>query len=146
MAPSGRGRGERSGKEHDMGQLQDKVALITGSDSGIGQATAIELAREGADVVVNYLHDSDGADHTRQQVEEQGRRAVVVQADHGDEAQVETMFRAGLDAFGRIDILMNNAGVDASGTYVVDLDLADFEAAMRANLYGPLLCTKHFVR
>jgi glucose 1-dehydrogenase len=57
-----------------MGKLQDKVALITGSDSGIGHATAIEFAREGADVIVHYLHDEQGANSTREQVEAQGRR------------------------------------------------------------------------
>lgn len=128
-----------------MGKLQDKVALITGSDSGIGHATAIEFAREGADVVVHYLHDEEGAHSTQEQVEAQGRRAIVVQGDHGDENQVEVMFGAAFDTFGRIDILMNNASVDASGTYVADLDIADFEATMRSNLIGQLICCKHFI-
>nr|MDP9486791.1 SDR family NAD(P)-dependent oxidoreductase [Actinomycetota bacterium] len=64
-----------------VGRLQDKVALITGSDSGIGQATAIEFAKEGADVVVNYLEDKDGAERTREKVEAAGRRALVIRAD-----------------------------------------------------------------
>ena len=128
-----------------MGKLTDKIALITGSDSGIGQATAIEFAKEGADVVVHYLEDADGANSTREQVEAQGRRAIVVEGDHGDEATVKEWFRAALEAFGRIDILMNNASVDASGTYVADLDIADFEATMRSNLVGQLICCKHFI-
>ncbi len=128
-----------------MTELQGKVALITGSDSGIGQATAIEFARAGADVVVNYLHDHDGAEQTKQRVAAEGRRAIVVQADHGDEQQVADMFRQGLDAFGHLDILMNNAGVDASGTYVADLELDDFQKTLSANLIGPLLCCKHFI-
>jgi glucose 1-dehydrogenase len=128
-----------------MAKLQDQVALITGSDSGIGQATAIAFAAEGADIIVNYLHDADGANHTKEQVEAQGRKAVVVQADHGYEDQVERLFRAGFDAFGHIDILMNNASVDASGTYVADLQIEDFERTMRSNLYGQLLCCKHFI-
>ncbi len=128
-----------------MGKLQDKVALITGSDSGIGQATAIEFAREGADVVVHYLQDEQGANSTREQVEAQGRRAIVVQGDHGYEDQVERMFQAAFDAFGRVDILMNNASVDASGTYVADLKIEDFERALRSNLIGQLICSKHFI-
>jgi glucose 1-dehydrogenase len=128
-----------------MGKLQDKVALITGSDSGIGQATAIEFAREGADVVAHYLHDEQGANSTREQVEAHGRRAIVVQGDHGYEGQVERMFQAAFDAFGRVDILMNNASVDASGTYVADLKIADFEATLRSNLIGQLTCCKHFI-
>ena len=128
-----------------MDKLQDKVALITGSDSGIGQATAIEFAREGADVVVHYLEDEQGANSTREQIEALGRRAIVVQADHGYEDQVERMFRVAFDAFGRVDILMNNASVDASGTYVADLKISDFERTMRSNLIGQLICCKHFI-
>jgi glucose 1-dehydrogenase len=128
-----------------MGKLQGKTALITGSDSGIGQATAIAFAREGADVVVNYLHDEEGANKTRSEVEAQGRRAIVVQADHGHEDQVEAMFQKALDTFGHVDILVNNASVDASGTYVADLEIADFEATMRSNLIGQVICCKHFI-
>ena len=129
-----------------MGKLDDKVALITGSDSGIGQASAVEFAREGADVIVNYLEDEQGANDTREQVEAQGRRAIVVQADHGYEDQVQQMFSAAIDAFGQIDILMNNASVDASGVYVADLDIEAFQRTMRSNLIGQVLCCKHFVR
>lgn len=125
--------------------LHGKVALITGSDSGIGQATAVELAAAGADIVVGYLHDREGAEQTKKQVESHGRQAVVVQADHTDESQVERLFDAAFDTFGHVDILMNNAGVDASGTRVADIDLSAFDHAMRANLYGPLLCCKHFI-
>ncbi len=128
-----------------MNRLQGKVALITGSDSGIGQATAVEFAKEGADVVVHYLHDSEGASSTREQVQAQGQKAIVVQADHGQEDEVERMFKSALEAFGRVDILMNNASVDASGTYVADLVIADFERALRSNLIGQLICCKHFI-
>ncbi len=128
-----------------MGKLQGKIAFITGSDSGIGQATAIEFAREGADVVVHYLEDEQGANCTREQVEAFGRRAIVVQGDHGYEDQVERMFRAAFEAFGCVDILMNNASVDASGTYVADLQIEDFERTMRSNLIGQLICCKHFI-
>jgi len=129
-----------------MSRLQDRVALITGSDSGIGHASAVEFANEGADVVVNYLHDEAGANRTRQEVEAQGRRAVVVQADHGYEDQVQRVFQAALEAFGHIDILMNNASVDASGVHVADLDIRQFERTLRSNLIGQVLCCKHFVR
>ncbi len=128
------------------GRLQDKVALITGSDSGIGQATAIEFAREGADVVVHYLDDADGAGRTRAEVEAVGRRAVVVQADITDEAQVERLFDEATEAFGTVDILMNNAGVDASGAEVADLSTEVFDHALRANLYGAFFCCRRYVR
>lgn len=128
-----------------MGKLEGKVAFITGSDSGIGQATAGEFAREGADVVVHYLHDREGAEATQRQVESHGRRAIIVQGDHGDEEQVKKMFAAAFDAFGQVDILMNNASADASGTYVADLEITDFERTLRSNLIGQVICCKHFI-
>ena len=91
-------------------QLQGKVALITGSDSGIGQGTAAEFAKEGADVVVHYLGDEAGANNTRQQIEAVGRRGIGVQADLRDEAAAERLFDKALEAFGTVDILMNDAG------------------------------------
>lgn len=76
-----------------MGKLNDKVALITGSDSGIGHSSAVEFAREGADVIVNYLEDEQGANKTREEIEVQGRKAIVVQADHGFEDNVQRLLR-----------------------------------------------------
>ncbi len=129
-----------------MGRLDDRVALITGSDSGIGHATAVQFAEQGADVVVNYLDDEKGANKTKKEVEAHGRRAIVVQADHGYEDQVERLFGAAFDAFGKVDILMNNASVDASGVYVADLEIDKYERTLRSNLIGQVLCCKHFVR
>jgi glucose 1-dehydrogenase len=106
----------------------------------------VEFAAEGADIVVHYLHDEQGADETRKRVVDKGRRAIVVQGDHADEDQVVRWFQAGLDAFGHVDILMNNASVDASGVHVADLEIEDFERTMRSNLTGQLICCKHFIR
>ncbi len=128
------------------GRLQDRIALITGSDSGIGQATAIEFAKEGADLVVHYLDDADGAEETREQVEAQGRRAIVVQADISEEKQVERLFDDAVKEFGRIDVLMNNAGVDASGDEVADLATETFDRAIRTNLYGAFFCCRRYVQ
>ncbi len=127
-------------------RLQDRIALITGSDSGIGQATAIEFAKEGADLVVHYLEDADGAEETRARIEAQGRRALVVQADISDEDQVGRLFDEATDEFGRIDILMNNAGVDASGDEVADLATETFDKAIRTNLYGAFFCCRRYVQ
>jgi len=128
------------------GRLAGRTALITGSDSGIGQATAIEFAREGADVVVHYLHDRDGAEHTRDQIRDSGRRAVVVRGDISEESQVEAMFDQALAEFDNLDILMNDAGVDASGTYVADLDTETWDRAIRTNVYGAFFCCRRFVQ
>ncbi|MEJ7750801.1 MAG: glucose 1-dehydrogenase [Thermoleophilaceae bacterium] len=127
-------------------RLHDKIALITGSDSGIGKATAIEFAKEGADVVVHYLDDADGAGETRQAVEAEGRRAIVAQADITDEQAVHRLFEEAVEAFDRVDILMNNAGVDASGDDVADLSTETFDRAIKANLYGAFFCCRRFVQ
>ena len=128
------------------GRLDGKVALITGSDSGIGQATAIEFAQEGADVVVTYLHDADGAKQTQQAVEAAGQRAVVVQADLRDEEQVTALFDQATAEFGTLDILMNNAGVDASGTKVAELSTEVWDNALRSNLYAAFFCCRRFIQ
>jgi glucose 1-dehydrogenase len=128
------------------GRLAGKVALITGSDSGIGQATAIEFAREGADVVVHYLHDDNGAAQTKTEVENAGRRAMVVQADVSVETQVEHLFDQALSAFGSLDILMNNAGVDASGIPVAEMPTDVWDTAIRTNLYGYFFCARRFAQ
>jgi glucose 1-dehydrogenase len=135
-------------KEQDMaaGRLDGKVALITGSDSGIGQATATEFAREGAHIVVNYLHDSEGAEQTRKAVETEGRRAIVVHADIRDEEQVTSMFDQAVRSFGTVDVLVNNAGVDASGKNVAELPTEVWENALRTNVHGPFFCCRRFVQ
>ncbi len=127
-------------------RLEDRIALITGSDSGIGQGTAIEFAKEGADVVVHYLEDADGAEKTRAAVEAEGRRAIVVQADISDEGQVDRLFDEAVKAFGRVDILMNNAGVDASGKEVADLSTETWDRAIRTNVYGAFFCCRRYVQ
>jgi len=127
-------------------RLQDKVALITGSDSGIGAATAIAFGQEGADVVVNYLHDADGAAATAKAVETAGRRAIVVQADISVEDDVSRLFDEAVQAFGGVDILMNNAGVDASGAYVAELTTEVWDRAIRTNVYGAFFCCRRFVQ
>ncbi|MGI8827368.1 MAG: SDR family NAD(P)-dependent oxidoreductase [Chloroflexota bacterium] len=125
--------------------LEGKVALITGSDSGIGHATAVTFAKEGADVVITYLEDKAGADGARERAESAGRRAIVVQTDVSDESQVENLFDRALEAFGTIDILMNDAGVDASGTEVADLSTAVWDKAIKTNLYGYFYCCRRFI-
>ena len=129
-----------------QGQLQGKVALVTGADSGIGQATAEAFAQEGADVLVTYHTDEDGAEETRRRVEAAGRRAVVLQSDVGDPAQVRQSFERCAAELGRPDLLVANAGVGMSGMPVAEMDDARLEQILRTDLMGPLFCAREFVR
>lgn len=131
--------------ENDRKKLLDKVAVITGSDSGMGQAMAIAFAEEGADCVVTWFQDQDGADHTKEAVEKAGRKAIVVQLDTRESKSVEAMFDEAIKAFGTVDILVNDAGIDASGTHVADLSDEAWENALRTNLFGYFYCCRRFI-
>lgn len=127
-------------------KLAGDVAIVTGSDSGIGQAIAIELANAGADVCVTYHSDEDGARETARQVEAAGRRAIVLQIDVREEAEVERMFDATREQLGVPAIMVNNAAVNADGTHVADLDSDAWDNVLRTNLYGPFYACRRFIR
>lgn len=127
-------------------KLAGRVAIVTGSDSGIGQATAAELAVAGADVCVTYHSDEVGAHETRGMVEAAGRRAIVLQLDVRDERDVERMFDRTIDELGVPDILVNNAAVNADGIHVVDMETERFDLVLRTNLYGPFFTCRRFIR
>jgi glucose 1-dehydrogenase len=122
-------------------RLDGQVALITGSDSGIGQGIARRFAESGADVAVHYHTDRNGAEETAQHVRDAGRRAIVTQADVGNESEVERMFAALDEAFGRIDILVNNAG-QGGGAPIHKLDSTIWDRVLKTNLYGPFYCSR----
>ena len=129
-----------------MSKLTAKVALVTGSDSGIGQATAIQFAQEGANVVIVYLEDAAGAEKTRQAVEQAGPQALVVQTDVSDARQAEDLFNQAVARFGTIDILVNNAGVSGAHKPVVDMTPEEFEKTIRTDLFGPFYLARLFAR
>jgi glucose 1-dehydrogenase len=129
-----------------MGKLEGKVALITGSDSGIGRASAIEFAKEGADVVVTYHSDKEGAQGTLKKIEVTGRKGLVLQVDISEEKGVEKMFNQALNQFGKIDILMNNAANNGQGIKVADMSTETFDKAIKTNLYGTFFCTRRFIK
>lgn len=91
-------------------RLKDKVCLVTGSSRGIGREIALRMAAEGADVIVNYSRSRDAAEETGEQIEAMGRRALVVQAEVTKKEDVDRMVKEAMDAFGRVDVLVNNAG------------------------------------
>ena len=128
-----------------MGKLDEKVALITGSDSGIGQATAVEFAKEGANVVITYHTDEEGANETLKKVQDAGGKGVVLQVDISEEQEVEKMFDRAVEEFGKVDILMNNAAIDGQGITVADMPTENFDKAIKTNLYGTFFCTRRFV-
>ncbi len=129
-----------------MGKLDGKIAIVTGSDSGIGKATAEVFAAEGADVVVTFFRDREGAEDTCSRVEAHGRRALLVSLDQRDPAAVARAFDETARRLGTPFILVNNAGIDAKGKQVADMSLEDWDDEIRTNLHGPLYCCQRFIR
>lgn len=130
----------------DGKRLDGELAIVTGGDSGIGQATAIAFAREGADVIVTYLHDRDGAEQTAREVEAAGRKAAVYQVDQRESKKVWHFYEEVLQSVGLPTILVNNAAVDTTGTYVKDMTDEDWDNAIRTNLSGPFYYCREFIR
>jgi glucose 1-dehydrogenase len=121
--------------------LDGKFALVTGADSGIGRGIATRFAESGANVTVTYFTDKTGAEETAAMIESFGRKALVAQVDVGEPAAVEALFALHDDAFGQIDVLVNNAGMGIGG-HVVNQPFADWERVIRTNLHGPFLCSQ----
>jgi len=115
-------------------EIAGKVAVITGAASGIGRATALALAREGADIVLSDI-DRDGLEQVRAEIESLGRKAVTVRADVSKLADIENLFAASIAAMGRVDILMNNAGVHMMGP-IENITLADWEWIVGINVWS----------
>jgi glucose 1-dehydrogenase len=138
-----------------MRRLEGKRALVTGGATGIGRAVSVRFAEEGADVAINYFTQTEAAEeaeaHVRaacQGVREKGCKELLVQADVSDEAQVISMFAKVLDEWGRLDVLVNNAGIQVSCPSH-ELEADDFDKVVAVNLRGAFLCArealKHFL-
>ena len=128
-----------------MGKLQDKVALVTGSSSGIGRGVALAFAREGAKVVINYPDDSeaDNAAAARSEIERLGAQALAVRADVSVEHEARTLIETVQRNLGRIDILVNNAGI-GNVARVEAMAPSQWDRMLAVNLRSVFLCT-HFV-
>lgn len=128
-----------------MGKLQDKVALVTGASKGIGAAIAQALADEGAAVVVNYASDRAGAERVVAAIGKGGGKgggkAIAVQADVSKSADVERLFAEAKNAFGRLDVLVNNAGIYAFGT-IEEFSEAEYRRQFDTNVLGLLLASQ----
>jgi NAD(P)-dependent dehydrogenase (short-subunit alcohol dehydrogenase family) len=127
--------GERTYK--GLGRLTDKVALITGGDSGIGRAVAIAFAREAADVLISYLpeEEEDAAETTRW-VEDAGRRAVRLPGDIRDEAHCRQMVERAFDEFKRLDVLVNNAAFQMTHDSIEEFSTEEFDRTFKTNVYA----------
>lgn len=126
--------------------LEGKVALVTGSSQGIGQAIAVHLAQAGADVVIDYRSHPDGAKETLAKMEAAGRKGYIVQADLSLVSNVHNLVAEGVQHFGKLDILVNNAGVDGKNTDFWDVTEADYDAVLNINLKGTFFTTQAFVQ
>lgn len=119
------------------GKLQDKVALITGGDSGIGRAVSVFYAREGADVAIVYLAaEQSDAEHTKAEVEREGRRALLIPGDVTSRQFCEQAVEQTVAEFGKLDILVNNAAYQETRESLTDISDEDWDLTFRTNIYG----------
>ena len=125
--------------------LESKVALVTGASKGVGKGIALELARAGANVAVNYNADSTGAEATVREIHGIGREALAIQANVAVAADVDRMFAQLVQKFPRLDILVNNAGVQ-TWKPLLDLTEAEWDRTIDINLKGCFLCTQRAAR
>jgi 3-oxoacyl-[acyl-carrier protein] reductase len=122
-------------------RLQDKVALITGASRGIGRATALAFAAEGSSVIVNYNASAPAADEVVRLIAEGGHEAAAIKADVTNRDQVDALTSAALQRFGRIDVLVNNAGIGIRGD-TLTMSLDDLDAMMAVNVKGVIHCVQ----
>ena len=125
--------------------LEGKVALVTGASRGIGREIALELARSGADVIVNYAGNEKKALETADEIKGMGRKSVVIQCDVADADSVKEMIKSAVDQFGQIDILVNNAGI-ARDNLLMRMKEDEWDSVINTNLKGVFLCTKAVTR
>ncbi|HLZ56070.1 MAG TPA: SDR family oxidoreductase [Ktedonosporobacter sp.] len=128
-----------------MGQLDQKVAIVTGSATGIGRAIAIEFAREGATVVINYAHSQDQAEETRRLIEQDHGKAIVLRADVAQYEQVTELIQQTIEHFERLDILVNNAGMEIHSPFL-DVTEQHFDLVLGVDLKGPFFCAQAAAR
>jgi NAD(P)-dependent dehydrogenase (short-subunit alcohol dehydrogenase family) len=117
-------------------KLKDMVALITGGDSGIGRAVAVLFAREGADVAISYLEETDDARETKAAVEAEGRKCLLLPGDVADPEHCKNAVQRTVETFGSLDILVNNAAFQEHANAITDITDEHFDRTIKTNLYG----------
>ena len=128
------------------GKLKDKVAVITGGDSGIGRAVAVAMAREGARIAVVYLDEHKDANETRELVKKEGSDAILLAGDVGQEEFCEAAIEATLEQFGRLDIVVNNAAEQHETDDVRKIDAGQIERTFRTNVFSMFYMNKYALR
>jgi len=126
-------------------KLKGQSALVTGANSGIGEAVAIALANDGANVVVNYVTHPENAEAVVKQIEKNGGKAIAIKADVSQENEVQSMFQQMIKEFGTIDILVNNAGIQKDSP-LESMSLHDWQMVIDVNLTGQFLCAREAVK
>lgn len=124
------------------GRLTDRKTLITGGDSGIGRAVALAYAREGADVAIAYLDEHDDAEETKRLVEDAGRQALLIPGDISDPAHARAVIEQTVAAFGRIDVLVNNAAHQASFQSLADIPDEEWQLTFAVNIHAMFYLSK----
>lgn len=125
--------------------LKDKIAVVTGGSRGIGSATAIKLAEQGADLVINYNSDQKSAQKTARKVRKLGRNAIVIQANIANMKEAKKLINNTIQEYERIDILVNNAGITRDG-FLLRMKEKDFDDVINVNLKGTFNCTKQAIK
>lgn len=129
-------------KDVPVGKLMDRVAIITGGDSGIGRAVAVAFASEGADVVIAYFDEHEDAALTQKHVQEYGRKAVLVPGDVTDEKHCAAVVEKAVDTFGRLDIVVNNAAVQYPQKNLEDITAEQLQKTFATNIFSQFYLTK----
>ena len=124
------------------GKLKNKVALITGGDSGIGRAVALAFAHEGADVVIAYFNEHIDAAETKRGVEQAGKKCITIAGDVGDEKFCQQVVIQTIKEFGQLDILVNNAAEQHVQTTIENISAAQLEKTFRTNIFSYFYCSK----
>jgi len=123
-------------------KLKNKVALITGGDSGIGRSIAVHFAREGADIAIVYLSETNDAAATKKLVEQEGKKCICLKADLQDTKQCEEVLQKCIDTYGKLNILVNNAAIQFPKDSIQDITMDDFTTTYKTNIFAYFYLTK----